>query len=270
MSRNPGNGSPTTRTVVPSSMASLVERIEGNGRARILMADNLGVRSLTGWIRSGLIETLSPIDLVPGAPGEAPNRGCSEVHLGQLKEGRSSSRHHRTLARHSGRRLLGEDPDRLRFGPRTVIDDTLDQGHALWVADVDGDGDDEIFAGHRGKDHRVSLYDFDGDATLGPHRHRPRHRRAGPSRRRPRRRRHPGRRRHRRQDAQRRLVPTDPRRRRTPESRRTWRRDEKDKPLSRGRSVSGRRSPAVGFVRMPGGCTLRERPESSRIPLGQR
>jgi len=29
------------------------------------------------------------------------------------------------------------------------------------VADVDGDGDDEVFAGHRGTDHRVSMYDFD-------------------------------------------------------------------------------------------------------------
>ena len=47
------------------------------------------------------------------------------------------------------------------FGERTVIDDSLADGHALWVADVDGDGDDEVFAGHRGKDHRVSMYDFD-------------------------------------------------------------------------------------------------------------
>jgi hypothetical protein len=46
-------------------------------------------------------------------------------------------------------------------GPRLVIDATLDDGHALWVADVDGDGDDEVFAGHRGKDHRVSMYDRD-------------------------------------------------------------------------------------------------------------
>ncbi len=52
-------------------------------------------------------------------------------------------------------------PGSLKFGPRTVIDDTLADGHALWVADVDGDGDQEIFAGHRGKDHRVSMYDFD-------------------------------------------------------------------------------------------------------------
>lgn len=47
---------------------------------------------------------------------------------------------------------------------RTVIDNTLDDGHALWVADVDGDGTDEIFAGHRGKDHRVAMYQFDGKA----------------------------------------------------------------------------------------------------------
>jgi hypothetical protein len=26
---------------------------------------------------------------------------------------------------------------------------------------VDGDGDDEVFAGHRGKDHRVAMYDYD-------------------------------------------------------------------------------------------------------------
>src|SRR5690606_19416304 len=52
--------------------------------------------------------------------------------------------------------------DRLDFGNRTVIDATLNQGHALWVADVDGDGDDEVFAGHRGKDRRVSVYDFNG------------------------------------------------------------------------------------------------------------
>ena len=44
-----------------------------------------------------------------------------------------------------------------------MIDDTLADGHALWVADVDGDGDGEIFAGHRGKDHGVSMYDFDRD-----------------------------------------------------------------------------------------------------------
>ena len=53
-----------------------------------------------------------------------------------------------------------------RIVNRTVIDATLDDGHALWVADVDGDGADEIFAGHRGTDHRVSMYRREGDAWV--------------------------------------------------------------------------------------------------------
>ena len=47
---------------------------------------------------------------------------------------------------------------------RVVIDDTLDQGHALTIADVDGDGTVEIFAGHRGKNHRVAMYRQEGTA----------------------------------------------------------------------------------------------------------
>jgi hypothetical protein len=57
---------------------------------------------------------------------------------------------------------LEELPRSLDFEPRTVLDDTLEAGHALWVADVDRDGDDEVFAGHRGKDARLSMYDYDG------------------------------------------------------------------------------------------------------------
>ena len=45
-----------------------------------------------------------------------------------------------------------------------MIDDTLKDGHALWVADVDGDGDDEVFAGFRGPGTSVLAFDFDGKA----------------------------------------------------------------------------------------------------------
>lgn len=41
---------------------------------------------------------------------------------------------------------------------RMVVDDTLDQGHALVVADFDGDGIDEIVAGWRGGEGGLSLY----------------------------------------------------------------------------------------------------------------
>ena len=53
-----------------------------------------------------------------------------------------------------------------------MIDTTLKEGHALWVADVDGDGDDEVFAGYRGPGTSVLMYDFNGktwDRTVVDH-----------------------------------------------------------------------------------------------------
>ncbi len=98
--------------------------------------------------------------MTPGAPGKSPKRGSSEVHLGKLGDGR---RFLATVEPWHGNEVAVciADTGTLRFGPRSVLDDTLADGHALWVADIDGDGDDEIFAGHRGKDHRVSSYDYD-------------------------------------------------------------------------------------------------------------
>ncbi len=34
---------------------------------------------------------------------------------------------------------------------RHVIDDTLADGHTIWTADLNGDGQDEVIAGYRGK-----------------------------------------------------------------------------------------------------------------------
>jgi len=129
----------------------------------ILTADNLGV---------GMVNPISPgrnevIDLVTGAKGDAPKRGCSEIHLGQLKDGMRflatlEPWHGNQVVVHLGTNGGSEAP---KFPPReftrNVLDETLADGHALWVTDVDGDGDDEVIAGHRGKDHRVSMYDFD-------------------------------------------------------------------------------------------------------------
>ena len=102
----------------------------------------------------------------PIPPGKAPHQGSSEVHLGRFAEGRWFLA---TIDPWHGTRVVirpqVDDVDRktnIHFGPPVVIDDTLNDGHALWVADVDGDGVDEVFAGHRGKDHRVSVYDFNG------------------------------------------------------------------------------------------------------------
>jgi hypothetical protein len=125
----------------------------------ILTADNLGV-GMVGFLQE-------PVDLVPGAEGDAAKQGCSEIHLGRLKDG---TRFLATLEPWHGNQVVvhlktnrkSENLDAVpRIYKRQVIDHTLADGHALWVADVDGDGDDEVFAGHRGKDHRVSMYELD-------------------------------------------------------------------------------------------------------------
>jgi hypothetical protein len=132
------------------------------GRSVILTADNLGACLIGETIATDSpAATFRARELVAGASGEAPKRGCSEIHLGRLRGGQPFLV---TIEPWHGSQVAvyaEVEPELRRFGPRTVIDNTLSDGHALWVADVDGDGDDEVLAGHRGKGHCVSLYDFD-------------------------------------------------------------------------------------------------------------
>ena len=157
------NGSWTRHLIAERPVLHSVEvRDVGTEFPEILTADNLGVARIEAK-SPGPEWSVTP--LVPGAPGEAPKRGSSEVHLGKLADGRRfiatiDPWHGNTVSICRARSASG--PDAWSFEPRTVIDDTLRDGHALWVADVDGDGDDEVFAGHRGADHRISVYDFDG------------------------------------------------------------------------------------------------------------
>jgi FG-GAP-like repeat len=144
--------------------------VTGDGRPDTLTADNEGVELITYKADDAAIPTRLRVSLFAGAPGEPPKRGCSEVHLGRA----NGTRFIATIEPWHGTQVVvwpenapglrsarATAPGSLNFGPRTVIDDTLAEGHALWVADVDGDGDQEIFAGHRGKDHRISMYKFD-------------------------------------------------------------------------------------------------------------
>ncbi len=163
----PDNGRVQWRGEKPSSTFCAMHAIDvidrnGDGRSEILTASYDGVWELTH--KAGTPEALGGDwhagPLVDGAPGDSPKRGSSEIHVGGLKGGRQFLA---TIEPWHGSELvihLGELAN-ATFGPRTVIDNTLADGHALWVADIDGDGDDEVFAGHRGKDARVSVYDFD-------------------------------------------------------------------------------------------------------------
>jgi len=127
---------------------------DGDGRSDILAANALGVE---WWGRKAGEDDWTGRTI---AAGSGSGSGCSEVHVGRLADG---SRFLATIDPWHGNELaIRAAVGASEFGPRRVIDATLADGHALWVADVDGDGDDEVFAGHRGRDARVSAYDFDG------------------------------------------------------------------------------------------------------------
>jgi hypothetical protein len=134
---------------------------DGDGFAEILGASNDGVIRINLGAIIGTVRYNSEI-LVAGAPGDAPKKGASEVHVGRLRDGR---RFLATVEPWHGTDVavyLSESLKPLKFGSRNVIDTTLNEGHALWVADVDGDGDEEIFAGYRGPGNSLLGYDFDG------------------------------------------------------------------------------------------------------------
>jgi hypothetical protein len=128
----------------------------------VLGASNLGVTMYSAPAMTSGVLLRSHQALVSGAPGEAPKKGASEIHVGRLKDGRKFLA---TVEPWHGTDVavyLTEHPGPPKFGSRNVIDTTLKEGHALWVADVDGDGDDEVFAGYRGKGTSLIGYDFDG------------------------------------------------------------------------------------------------------------
>jgi hypothetical protein len=150
----PVGGAPVTHAID-------VVDFHGDGRDEVLGASNLGV-TLYSCIGLQGLPAFAPRLLVPGAPGDAPKKGASEIHVGRLKDGR---RFLATVEPWHGTDVavyLAEKSNPDKFGPRTVLDTSLKDGHALWVADVDGDGDDEVFAGFRGPGTSVLMYDFNG------------------------------------------------------------------------------------------------------------
>jgi len=142
-----------------------------DGRSWILTASDEGTTriGLEKQVVAGRERFWQPDGMtVPDRSAVFSKQGASEIHIGRMADGRCLLA---TLEPWHGNRVAVYSADFFDwpttgpslgpFSPRTVLDDTLADGHALWLADVDRDGDDEVFAGHRGKDHRVSMYDFD-------------------------------------------------------------------------------------------------------------
>lgn len=103
-------------------------------------------------------------NLLVGASGERPKTGCSEIHQGHFTDGRAF---YATVEPWHGSDVVlvpEKRPNSDDFGPRFVLDTTMIDGHALCVADIDGDGTDEVFAGFRGRGTSVNGYRYEAGA----------------------------------------------------------------------------------------------------------
>lgn len=94
-------------------------------------------------------QTFQKTQLGTGASGEKPElRGAGEIKVGHMADGR------RFLATvepmHGTMTVVYLPPAQPgQLWSRVVLDDTLKQGHAIWLADLDGVPGDEIVVGHR-------------------------------------------------------------------------------------------------------------------------
>lgn len=129
----------------------LITDWDGDGRDDILTASFGGIHLFKPardgrWTRT---------EIAKGDPAAWPKSGSSDIALGRL----AGERFIAAIEPWHGNQVVvyrGKD------WQRTVIDDSLVDGHTILTADLNGDGSDEIVAGFRGGSHSVFIYYADG------------------------------------------------------------------------------------------------------------
>ncbi len=121
---------------------------------------NLIRRTKDGWTKT---------QLGTGATADDPNQnGAGEVKMGKLANGKTFITSVEPMHGHS---LVVYTPPShgQSLWNRQVIESSFTRGHALWTADVDGDGSDEIVFGHSDTPETfgVIVYDSVDDAQDG-------------------------------------------------------------------------------------------------------
>jgi len=138
-----------------------VADLDGDGRDEILAASFEGIHRFDfegkgeagRWVKTKISSGAEPRDQKPGTA-----RGSSEVATGRLKAG--ARLFIAAIEPWHGNQVViyTQTGDGAPWN-RRVLDDTLQEGHALVVADLDGDGADEILAGWRAAEGGVAIYD---------------------------------------------------------------------------------------------------------------
>ncbi len=140
-----------------------VADIDKNGSTDLLTASFEGVfvylNNITGKTCSFLKKQIGQ-----GEQKVTPQSGTSEVETGRLANG---SIFIATIEPWHGNQVVVyiQEADRNSLWTRVVIDQTFNQGHAIAVADFNGDRTDEIVSGYRGKGTSLYVYvnrDTDG------------------------------------------------------------------------------------------------------------
>ncbi len=124
-----------------------------NGREAILIGGFGGIH----LYRFGLDGKWSRTKIAEGNPEPPPKSGTSDISVGSLGKERFLA----AIEPWHGNQVVVYRGVANSWR-REVIDDTLLDAHTIETADLDGDGQEEIVVGFRGKPYGINIYSWDG------------------------------------------------------------------------------------------------------------
>lgn len=146
----PGQWQRETISTVPRGVLHAITPVNWDGTAR----QQLLAASFAGLHRLELTKDKWAVThLTPGDPRPWPLCGSSEIRLARVGPRRLLV----AIEPWHGNQVVVYLPQGQQW-QRVVIEDKMENGHALAVGDLDGDGNDEIVSGFRGKGYQLSIY----------------------------------------------------------------------------------------------------------------